>query len=167
MLSRPYFSRSCQDTSSDFCESSPNAVFYKVMVFLSFWYRYENEETASYTVRHIYRCLVQWMPVSFRTTDNHKFEKRFVCDSDLTSSCTEYCWSHRTECIEICSADSLCIFQCELEFGDCFDYCPCQSGCPQGCQNCNSPFCKCLDPENSDEYIECEERVTESFDKII
>ena len=60
---------------------------------------------------------------------------------------------------EQCFGDFLCEYQCDIDFVDCAYVCPCQAGCPQGCQGCSSAYCKCADPDTSPEYLECKERI--------
>ena len=61
---------------------------------------------------------------------------------------------------EQCFGDFLCEYQCDIDFVDCAYVCPCQAGCPQGCQGCSSAYCKCADPDTSPEYLECKERIS-------
>ena len=64
----------------------------------------------------------------------------------------------RLTCLEECS-DSTCSYECDIDFASCINSCPCQSGCPLGCEDCASMFCKCRDPNDSPEYIECKEMI--------
>ena len=74
--------------------------------------------------------------------------------------CLDFCIAERNSCKEQCSS-SLCNSECNHYFEFCVDSCPCRKNCPSGCSDCVSEFCRCSDPQNDPDYIECEERIIE------
>ena len=88
----------------------------------------------------------------------------YLSDYEISNQCTNHCLSERSDCIAPCLNNSTCLYECDVAFGACFNSCPCQIWCPEGCHNCDSPFCKCSEPDNNDEYRQCEERI--KFDQL-
>ena len=118
---------------------------------------------------------------------------KYFSDIGLSVECSEYCWANRAACIQACSnqvslitypyfyifvtrfltwryllpnpelTNQTCLYECDQDFGVCFNSCPCQRDCPQGCAQCKSAFCQCHSGLPSPEYIECEERVLTNF----
>ena len=84
--------------------------------------------------------------------------------SDLgpADDCLDFCITERTSCKQTCFND-LCYSECNVSFEQCVDTCPCRKSCPSGCLGCSSDFCKCSDPENDPDYVECEERILKSI----
>ena len=41
--------------------------------------------------------------------------------------------------------------------------CPCMENCPQGCDECSSPFCVCASPEENPDYAICQAKVEEVY----
>ena len=60
---------------------------------------------------------------------------------------------------ELCRGDTDCTFECNFEFSECYNYCPCLNQCPEGCLNCPTARCQCRDPLSNTDYLTCEERV--------
>ena len=77
----------------------------------------------------------------------------------MANSCISACQYNYQRCIGICNADSTCAFECNSDFIDCENGCPCFQDCPQGCEHCNNGFCKCQDRYRNPDYIECEGKV--------
>ena len=44
---------------------------------------------------------------------------------------------------------------------ECMDGCPCMSGCPEGCDNCE--WCECLIPEENPDYQACAEEKEQEY----
>ena len=80
---------------------------------------------------------------------------QFFSDLSLNSECIEYCDEKQESCRSQCSRNTTCIFQCNYEAVDCLSSCPCFKDCPNGCDDCLTPFCKCHDYETSLNYLEC------------
>ena len=69
--------------------------------------------------------------------------------------------------MDLCADDSICEYQCYIDFVECANVCPCQPGCPLGCIDCESSYCKCRDPENSPEYLECKEPIISLYSPVL
>ena len=57
-----------------------------------------------------------------------------IRDYDLVFECMEYCTDKYQECSELCVNDLDCKSQCDVELSGCLNICPCQAGCPSGCE---------------------------------
>ena len=66
------------------------------------------------------------------------------------------------DCVDVCGDDN-CKLTCGLTFIESVNECPCYEFCPTGCENCDNEFCKCADPESNLDFIQCQERVINSF----
>lgn len=65
-------------------------------------------------------------------------------DSSAADLCTSDCTGKLFICQANCSTND-CNAQCESEFKECTNDCPCGRSCPQGCEACPSKYC--YDPD--------------------
>ena len=54
-----------------------------------------------------------------------------------------------------CSGNKTCVFDCDYQAAACTNSCPCFDGCPDGCDGCLTPFCKCYYYESNPNYVQC------------
>lgn len=66
-----------------------------------------------------------------------------------------------------CHTYSQCNFQCDYEVAICYNSCPCFANCKQGCENCNTRFCKCYNIGSNEHYIACQKSIRSSYDKCL
>ena len=78
-------------------------------------------------------------------------------DESLANTCIEHCADRFDECNASCSNqfNSTCTYECNLDYFDCQNLCPCFPGCPDGCYQCQTSFCQCQDKANSPDFITC------------
>ena len=78
-------------------------------------------------------------------------------DESLANTCIEHCADRFDECNASCSNqfNSTCTYECNLDYFDCQNLCPCFPGCPDGCYQCQTSFCQCQDKPNSPDFITC------------
>ena len=82
-------------------------------------------------------------------------------DEQLGIECLSLCSSDNDNCVDGCVGNSTCTIECASDQIECMYYCPCQDGCPSGCNGCETLFCEavqCRDPESSPDFNECKER---------
>ena len=70
-------------------------------------------------------------------------------------------------CLEDCDGGTTCSFDCGTEAADCIYHCPCYPGCPSGCEDCNSAFCKCRDYQSNPDFLACEQHYREVYTACI
>ena len=74
-------------------------------------------------------------------------------DLDLASRCQKSCLAENQECLGSCDSFS-CDFDCGRKLENCIDLCPCFSGCPNGCLDCDNQVCFCENPDEDPDYLE-------------
>ena len=52
----------------------------------------------------------------------------------MVFDCTEYCTEKYQDCSNLCLNDIDCKHECDIELSGCLNHCPCQAGCPSGCE---------------------------------
>ena len=73
----------------------------------------------------------------------------------MNDQCVKFCDDRQETCLESCSGNTSCVFDCNYESAACTNSCPCFEGCPNGCDGCLTPFCRCYDYENNPNYQTC------------
>ena len=61
-----------------------------------------------------------WVP-------NLSLSFEFLSDFELIKPCNDHCITNRDVCYGLCDEETNCLFQCEIDFGECVHSCPCQS----------------------------------------
>ena len=57
-----------------------------------------------------------------------------IRDYNLITECVEYCVKKHEDCSNLCTEDQTCKHECDVELSGCLNECPCQAGCPSGCE---------------------------------
>ena len=58
----------------------------------------------------------------------------FTRDYDLVPECMEYCAKNHEDCSNSCMDNHDCVHECNIKLSGCLNVCPCQPGCPSGCE---------------------------------
>lgn len=102
-------------------------------------------------------CIKVWLFVAFVLADDH------CDDDDLGEACVQYCSTVNDECLDKCSGNRNCIEYCNSNKTKCINSCPCHGECADGCADCDSSFCQCVDPELNADFIKCERHFTDVY----
>ena len=88
-------------------------------------------------------------------------------DFNLNEICSEECSLLTVKCIQNCDiSDSLCISSCLREESICIEKCPCDTECPDGCDDqCKNSICQCSDFEINQDWSSCIDQNSLRFDK--
>ena len=90
-------------------------------------------------------------------------------DLEIGHKCAENCYQVLDKCQQVCGeTDFSCLVQCDTDLVNCITPCPCQSGCPLGCDQClETSFCQCHRDQSVDK-INCEDEANQNyFDCVI
>ena len=90
-------------------------------------------------------------------------------DDELSHQCARECYSLVQACQDQCGQlmDYHCMSECDFELEECIQFCPCHTGCPDGCSGCNTPFCQCNDKTANPDYNNCIEQLDEVYIKCV
>ena len=63
-------------------------------------------------------------------------------DADLSIRCMDRCYTVQQSCMESAFIETS-KYDCYSGLTECVNACPCQKGCPNGCNQCNNSICEC------------------------
>ena len=90
-----------------------------------------------------------------------------VCSSpELSVQCESFCNVRHHECLADCDEIS-CTASCNRDYADCFDQCPCNDACPEGCPCLNNFWCCQEKPGNAYQNEACVIEQKEQLDNCL
>ena len=90
----------------------------------------------------------------------------YFSDINLANKCFEHCEALFDGCKPRCLENPQCLLECSQGLANCIVHCPCFEKCPQGCEDCHSGFCECLNPDTNDDFVKCEEWIRTLFSHL-
>ena len=83
-------------------------------------------------------------------------------DADLSIRCMDRCYTVQQSCMESAFIETS-KYDCYSGLTECVNACPCQKGCPNGCNQCNNSICECKNFSTSPDYQQCEAQYSQKY----